>query len=120
MNRDTIIDYIENFPFLTIGNFNNEEIVGIVQKIKDGYIYIYIFNIIKDIEMRKKFLDLGNKWWWESNRIIPINIFLGNEFEIFKNCLRIYNIKNFDIIYGPAFNTIKNKKYKKINLLLTD
>lgn len=112
-------NHIENFPFLTIAEFNEEEIVGIVQKIKDNYVYIYVFNIIKSGFLRGRFLELGNKWWWESNRMVPINIFFNEEFEVFKDFLRIYNLKNFNIIYSPEIFVQKTKKYKKrTNLVL--
>lgn len=113
-------NYINNFPFLTIGEFDDEIILGIIQNIKENYIFIYVFNIIKTEFLRRKFLELGNKWWWESNRSIPINIFLNKEFDIFKNCLRIYQVKNFKILYTPNINNSKSKKHRKINLLLSN
>ncbi|MEM5877754.1 MAG: hypothetical protein QXF12_02620 [Candidatus Aenigmatarchaeota archaeon] len=109
--------YYSNFPFLIVGEFNNEEIIGILQNIKDNYLYIYVYNIIKNPTLRKRFLELGSKWWWESNRKIPINIFLGEDFLVFKNCLRIFSVKNFEIIYCPSLDYLNLKKITLKNII---
>lgn len=108
-------DLKNSFPFLTYGIFNNEEYVGIIQNIKDNFLYIYLFNLIKSYELKKNFLLLGNKWWWESDRKIPIGIFFKKEFEIYKDCLRIFSLKKFKIIYSPVQQDLIVSKIKKQN-----
>ena len=78
MNED-IKQMIEKYPFLTGINYADKEIVGIVQNHNAHITSIYCYDLIKDDELKKKFLGVGDTWWWESNRITPINLFLPHE-----------------------------------------
>jgi hypothetical protein len=70
---------------------------------------------------RKSFLELGEAWWWESNRTIPINIFLKLEMEPFKYSIMTMNTKDVNIVFGPTINihniSIKRVKRKVIQLV---
>jgi hypothetical protein len=44
---------------------------------------MYAFNKLRTEDHKRRFLEQADVWWWESNRMIPINIFLKegwNEF----------------------------------------
>ena len=63
---------------------------------------------------------LGETWWWESNRSIPINIFLKGEWDIFKPYAKTFTNKSLEILSGPAtsLNEIVHKKRKRKSITL--
>ena len=73
----------ETHPFITVCSYANQDYVGIVQNRDDVVTTIYDYGAIVDSVIKEKFLELGEVWWWESNRLIPINLFLQNDWAIF-------------------------------------
>ena len=82
---------------------------------------MYVYTKIRSDVLKKVFLDLGEIWWWESNRMIPINIFLREEFEPFQYALMTMNSKDVKISTGPCVNlgnlSIKRIKRKSVQLI---
>lgn len=82
---------------------------------------MYDFGLLKDIEQKKRFLELGDQWWWESNRIIPINVFLKQDWSVFKFCNRTMNSKDVEVKMGPQVNLkeigAKRSKRRSITLV---
>ena len=64
---------------------------------------------------------MGNVWWWESNRMIPINIFLHKEMQSFTYALMTMNSKDVKVTIGPCVNlnalNIKRVKRKSVQLV---
>ena len=89
--------------------------MGIIQNRDDSITTIYDFGSIQDNELKKLYLDLANTWWWESNRSIPINIFLKGEWDIFRDYLRTFSNRDLEIIHGPvcSLNDIARRKTKR-------
>jgi hypothetical protein len=112
-----------NFPFITCIKSNDTEYLGIVINTDNQIISIYDYSSIKTSENKKRFLDLGDIWWWESNRKIPINIFLKNDMSIFKEYIKTFNYKDIKILFGPIINLSqiaeKRVKRKSIQLIRT-
>jgi hypothetical protein len=72
-------DIRENFPFISVVHYGGIEYVGVIIN-QDQYVTsLYNYEGLRSEEERKSFLELGEAWWWESNRTIPINIFLKLE-----------------------------------------
>ena len=109
------------YPFLSIGQCGTLEVIGIVQNASKMIVSVYDLSLIINPEEKKKFLDLGAEYWWNSNRKIGIDIFLRGEFDQFKKYLRSYNAKEFKIIHGPAPSlgglSTKRVKRKQISLV---
>ena len=104
----------ENHPFITICSYANQDYVGIVQNRDDIVTTIYDYGSIVDNNIKEKFLELGDIWWWESNRLIPINLFLKDEWSIFKPYLRTFNNKSLTILHGPVCSILElNKRRSK-------
>jgi len=59
-------------------------------------------------------------WWWESNRTIPINIFLNREFDSFKDQIKTFTTKDVEIIFGVAtsLNNVMKKRIIRRNISL--
>jgi hypothetical protein len=86
--------------------------VGIVQNRDDVVTTIYDYGSIIHGELREKFLELGDTWWWESNRLIPINMFLKEDWGPFRPYLRTFNNKSLTIIHGPICSMLELNKRK--------
>lgn len=110
----------EKYPFITLCVYANVEYVGVVQNRDDAVTTIYDFGSIPLQEDKMKFLELATTWWWESNRSIPINIFLRTEWEPFRYTLRTFVNKDLEIIHGPACSLldISRKKSKRKSITL--
>lgn len=111
---------LNDYPFLTLAKYADNEYLGIIQNQDNNIISMYVYNAIKTIELRKAFLELGHEWWWETNRTIPINIVLGQRFHPFKECLKTFNLKEFEITHGPnvCLKDIIKKRVKRKNVQL--
>jgi hypothetical protein len=110
----------ENHPFITVISFANQDYVGIIQNRDDQCTSIYDYGSIVDTNIKELFLELGEIWWWESNRQIPINIFLKEEWSPFKPYLKTFNNKNLQIIHGPivSLNELNKKRTKRRSITL--
>ena len=121
MNNDIFTKLAEKYPFITLCVYATQEYVGIVQNQDEIITTIYDFGGIQDLASKKKFLELANVWWWESNRSIPINIFLKNEWDPFKVYLRTFVNKDLEVLHGPVCSlsemSLKKSKRKSITLV---
>ena len=63
---------------------------------------------------------MGEVWWWESNRKIPINIFLKQEMTAFRPFIKTFNSKDVDVVFGPIVNLgeIAEKRVKRKSIQL--
>ena len=75
---------------------------------------------IKDLQDRMQFLELGEEWWWGTNRMIPINIIFKNDFEKYRSSLVTFSLKDFEILHGPciSLSNIMQKRVKRRNIQL--
>lgn len=110
----------ERYPFLTLCAYAGTEYVGVVQNKDDTVTTIYDFGVIQNAELKHRFLELAGVWWWESNRSIPINIFLKADWDPFRFCLRTFSNKDLAIMHGPAtcLADIAKKKSKRRSITL--
>jgi hypothetical protein len=112
---------VEKYPFLSICRYAENEHVGIILNSDSQVTTMYDFGAIVDQELKARFLELGEIWWWESNHMIPINIFLKADWTVFKPYLRTFNNKNLDILHGQVTSLSelaqKRKKRKSITLV---
>jgi hypothetical protein len=120
MTNDLFTKLADKYPFITLCIYSNTEYVGIVQNQDDVITTIYDFGSIQDLDTKKKFLELANIWWWESNRSIPINIFLKHEWELFRPYLRTFTNKDLEIVHGPvcSLSEMGRKKSKRKSITL--
>jgi hypothetical protein len=109
-----------NFPFVSCVKSNEKEYVGIILNADLHVTSIYDLGMIVDEETRKLLLELGEIWWWESNRKIPINIFLKKEMIAFRTYIKTFNSKDTKIIFGPTINLsdIAEKRIKRKSIQL--
>ena len=70
--RDFFKKLTENHPFITVVSFANQDYVGIIQNRDEQCTSLYDYGAISEGLVKQKFLELGEIWWWGSNRQIPI------------------------------------------------
>jgi hypothetical protein len=122
-NENTMIEHKklqESWPFLTYGIYLSEHHIGITQNVDALFVNIYLYTLIKEENLKKTFIEHGETWWWESNRLTPINLFIGQDFKIFKPYLKTFARKEFEFICGPivSISDLTNKKSKRRQIQL--
>ena len=120
MNNDFFEKLAEKYPFITLCVYATTEYVGIIQNQDEAITTIYDFGAIQDTDVKRRFLELANTWWWESNRSVPINIFLKGDWDIFKPYLRTFTNKDLEILHGPvcSLSEMSRKKSKRKSITL--
>jgi hypothetical protein len=110
----------ECYPFISLCVYAGNEYVGIIQNRDDTVTTIYDFGMLEDTDSKSAYLDLANIWWWESNRSIPINIFLRKDWDRFRSCLKTFSNRDLEIIHGPvcSLKDITRKKSKRRSIVL--
>lgn len=120
MSHELFAKLAEKYPFITLCVYANTEYVGIIQNQDDHITTIYDFGSIQGLGEKQRFLELANVWWWESNRSIPINIFLKGEWDLFRPYLRTFTNKDLEILHGPvcSLTEMARKKSKRKSITL--
>lgn len=102
MEEPVLKQILESFPFLSYGVMLNKQYLGIVQNSDAQLLSMYVLDAIPSSDLRKHFLALGMHWWWNSNRQVPINIFLKDRFRCFRPYLKHFSRKDFLLEAGPS------------------
>lgn len=120
MEENDIKQLLEKYPFLSYITYGGNDYFGIIQNVDDIITTIYDFGALRTNEQKVSFLELGDQWWWESNRLIPINIFLKQDWFAFRVCLKTFNSRDVEIKYGPyvSLKEIATKRNKRRSITL--
>jgi hypothetical protein len=120
MGNNVFEKLTEKYPFISLCMYANAEYVGVIQNKDDVVTTIYDFGAVADQVDKMLYLELASVWWWESNRSIPINIFLRKDWEPFRYTLRTFVNKDLEIMHGPACSLldITRKKSKRKSIML--
>jgi hypothetical protein len=107
-------------PFLTLLSYGGNDYIGIVQNIDDSITTIYDYGMLKTDEQKVTFLELAESWWLESNRLVPINVFLRIEWAAFRPTLKTLNSKDVSIKLGPhlSLKEMSARKSKRRSITL--
>tara|TARA_B100000214_G_scaffold77592_1_gene52359 strand:+ start:184 stop:558 length:375 start_codon:yes stop_codon:yes gene_type:complete len=110
----------DKFPFLSLIRKGDMEFVGIVQNEDVNVISFYDYGRLMMPRDKMRFLKCGETWWYESNRKLPINIFLKGDFKYFKSTLVTLNSKDIEIVAGPTvrLGDISKKRVKRRTIQL--
>ena len=114
-------DIEQNFPYISVVTYGGNEYVGIIAN-QDQYVTtMFVYTELKTEKEKQRLLELGSVWWWESNRMIPINIFLREDMKYYNHCLLTMNSKDVKVTIGPVTNinnlTVKRVKRKSVQLI---
>lgn len=107
-------------PFLTLLTYGGNDYIGIIQNIDDSITTIYDYGMLKTDEQKLTFLELAEVWWMESNRLVPINVFLRIEWAVFRPTLKTLNSKDVEIKIGPhlSLREMATRKSKRRSITL--
>ena len=112
---------LDQYPFLSYLTYGGYDYIGIIQNCDEIITTIYDFSLIKILEDKTLFLELAEQWWWESNRMLPINVFIKDEWAPFKLILKTFNSKDVKIMHGPHVSlkemSAKRSKRRSITLV---
>ena len=113
-------EIFEKYPFLTLIRYVDQEYIGVIQNQDNNFTNIYDINMCNSSQEKALFLSLAEQWWWESNRMIPVNIFLKNDWTVFKHTLKTFNNKDVEIVRGHVvnLNNISEKRIKRRSIQL--
>ncbi len=111
---------LEQFPFLTLGKYIDQDFLGIVGNSDNQIISIYLYSMLPTDDLKKLFLQLGEIWWWETNRQIPINVAIKERWTVFRPFLKTFITKDFVIVSGPcvSLDTVMVKRIKRRQITL--
>jgi hypothetical protein len=120
MKSNKTNEFQENFPFITCIRCCDNEYVGIIINYDMQVTSIYDFSVLRSDGDKQQFLELGESWWWESNRKIPINIFLKQDMIAYRPIIKTFNSKDVTIVFGPTVNLsdIAEKRIKRKSIQL--
>ena len=110
----------DKFPFLSLIRKGDMEFVGIVQNQDNNVISFYDYGRLMSPQDKMRYLKCGEIWWYESNRKLPINIFLKGDFKYFRSTLVTLNSKDVEIVEGPTvkLSEISKKRVKRRTIQL--
>ena len=110
----------DKFPFLSLIRKGDMEFVGIVQNQDNNVISFYDYGRLMSPQDKMRYLKCGEIWWYESNRKLPINIFLKGDFKYFRTTLVTLNSKDVVIVEGPTvkLSDISKKRVKRKTIQL--
>jgi hypothetical protein len=110
----------DKFPFLTIITYLEHQNIGIIQNFDNQFVSMYVLQENHSNHAKLDFLKCGDLWWWESNRSIPINLFLKQEFSQFKPWLKTFARKEVTVVEGPTVSMLDliNRKIKRRTIQL--
>ena len=110
----------DKFPFLSLIQKGDMEFVGIVQNQDNNVISFYDYGRLMSPQDKMRYLKCGEIWWYESNRKLPINIFLKGDFKYFRTTLVTLNSKDVLIVEGPTvkLSDISKKRVKRKTIQL--
>lgn len=120
MSEEEIRRILNNKPYLSYLVYGGSDYIGVIQNVDDTITTIYDFGMLKSPEQKVLFLELAESWWMESNRLVPINVFLRTEWAIFRPTLRTLNSKDVEIKLGPhlSLKEIALRKSKRRSITL--
>lgn len=110
-----------NFPFISVVAYGGNEYVGIISNQDSTVTTMYVYDKLRSDEHKNLLLELGEIWWWESNRMIPINIFLKKDIVDLNYCMVSMNSKDVKVSIGPCVNlnnlSLKRVKRKSVQVM---
>ena len=120
MDEPNYQQLLKKYPLLTYLVYGGNEYIGVIQNLDEVITTIYDYGALRTLEQKQQFLELAETWWWESNRLIPINVFLKAEWTPFRTVVKTMNSKDVEIKFGPqvSLKEIAAKRSKRRSITL--
>jgi len=113
-------DFFKSLPFVTTCGVYGSDIIGILNIRGKNMTSIFVLELIDNYTDLIELLKLGEIWWWECNRNIPISVFMHEKMERFEYCKKAFPTKEFNIKTGPvvSISNIPTKRIKRNTTIL--
>jgi hypothetical protein len=113
-------ELLDKYPFISYVTYGGIDYLGVIQNTDAVVTTIYDYSMLTTLDQKQRYLEMADQWWWGSNRLIPINVFLKQDWAEFKPCIKVLNSKNVEIKYGPhvCLGDINAKKSKRKSITL--
>ena len=81
---------------------------------------MFVLDLIDSDDQKRMLLQLGEQWWWQSNRNIPITLYMAEEMDEFLFCRKTFQTKDIEILAGPivSISNLPTKRIKRRNTSL--
>lgn len=118
--EDHIRLLLDQYPFISYVTYGGNDYIGIIQNSDELITTIYDYAALKTLDQKTRYLELADQWWWESNRLMPINVFLKQDWVEFRVCLKTFNSKDVVVQHGPyvSLKEIASKRSKRRSITL--
>ena len=118
--EDSYKKLLDQYPFISYITYGGNDYIGIIQNSDEIITTIYDYAALRTLAQKTAYLELADQWWWESNRLVPINVFLKQDWVEFRVCLKTFNSKDVEIKHGPyiSLKEISNKRSKRRSITL--
>ena len=114
-------EFLEKYPFFALIRYGDQEYVCIIQNQDNDVTTIYDYRSLKTDDHKQEFIVLAEQWWWESNRLIPINIFLKDDWTKFRYVVKTLLTKEVTVMAGHTVKLMdlasKRTKRKMVQLV---
>ena len=113
-------DFFKSLPFVTVCYVYEKEYIGILNIKGKNLTSMYVFDLISSTDGLIDILNLGEMWWWECNRNIPISVFMHEKIEKFEFCKKAFPTKDISVLSGPvvSISAIPTKRIKRNTTIL--
>ena len=110
----------KQFPYLSCVKHAEIEFICIILNADEKIMSFYDYQSIPEGNDQALFLELGEIWWYESNRLLPPNIFLQGQLAPYKPYIRTVQVKNTEVLFGPitSLNNLFQKRIKRRQIQL--
>ena len=112
------------FPFISEIESNNSIYHGIIINYDKLSVSFIDIGKMRDKKEFVALINLSERWWWYSNRSIPLNLFYSKESELFMKYVTHLPAKTSNVVSGHVASlqtildgTKTNKKNRTLNVL---
>jgi hypothetical protein len=117
---NNIDELLAQYPFLSFVTYTHSDYLGVIQNHDGDVVSLYSFSKLRTSEEKRLFLEWAEIWFNESNRKIPINIFLKKNWKQFNHTLITLIAKDIKEIKGHCvyLSDLAEKRTKRKSIIL--
>lgn len=106
-------------PYVTVLEHNGEKYYGIIKIKSKQYSTLYCFHLMDEGQL-EELLELAYVWWHQSNRTIPMCIYMQEEMEKYEDYTKRFNTESVTFVSGPviSLSDLPTKRIKRRNVAL--
>jgi hypothetical protein len=109
----------KTYPYVTVLEHNGVTYYGIIKIKSKQYCTLYCFHLMNE-DQQEELLEQAYIWWCQSNRTIPMCLFMREEIEQYEVFTQRFNTDSVKFISGPviSLSDLPTKRIKRRNVAL--